>query len=246
MRQAIQILSIPKRAVNKLKRLIAPEDWFLKKVPGVIHVGANLGQERERYASLGLNVVWVEPIPSVFEELQSNISVFPKQRAYCRLLADRSGVEYDFHIANNSGASSSIFSLAKHVEIWPDIHFTHDIRITATTLADLVSAEQIDLSRYGALVLDTQGSELLVLKGAIPVLENFRFIRAEVADFESYAGCCRMPELTDFLEKRSFVLVRTTPFAKNEGGGTYYEVLYKRVSKKNQVTGAAHKLTSLS
>ena len=220
-----QILDFP----NRLRRLLYPDDWFLKEVAGVIHVGANKGQEREHYASLGLNVVWVEPIPTIFEVLQSNIAVFPKQRAYCRLLADQHGTDYDFHVANNEGASSSILAFAKHFDIWPDVNYTHDIRITATTLSHLVDVEQIDLSKYGALVLDTQGSELLVLKGAVPILDRFRFIKSEVADFESYVGCCQIAELTGFLSRYGFKISHKIPFARRSGGGTYYDALYRHI-----------------
>ena len=103
-------------------------------------------------------------------------------------------------VSNNGGLSSSIFDIAKHREIWPDVQFTHESHIRATTLPRLVDSEQIELSGYGALVLDTQGSELLILKGAIPILGRFRFVKTEVADFESYAGCCQLDELTDFMD----------------------------------------------
>jgi hypothetical protein len=83
----------------------------------VIHVGANTRQEREYYASLGLNVLWVEPIPTVLEVLRSNISGFVNESASCNLLAAEHGTEYTLHIANNEGASSSIFDFAKHREI---------------------------------------------------------------------------------------------------------------------------------
>jgi FkbM family methyltransferase len=131
-----RISDIPGRAINKLLRRFYPLDSsqldsFLKDVPGVIHVGANIGQEREEYASLGLKVAWVEPIPAVFETLRSNISGLANQRAYQYLLAAEEGVEYTFHVADNGGASSSIFEFAKHRKLHPDIHFVQDIRITA-------------------------------------------------------------------------------------------------------------------
>lgn len=205
-------------------------DSFLKKVPGVVHVGANAGQERQHYASLGLNVLWVEPIPTMFEVLRSNISGLANQRACCCLLAAEHGAEYTLHVSNNDGASSSIFDFAKHWEIWPDVNFTHDIHLTATTLARLIETERIDLSSYGALVLDTQGSELLVLKGAIPILGRFRFVKTEVADFEPYAGCCQIVELTDFMRQQRFVISRKALFAARKGIGNYYDVLYRRLS----------------
>jgi FkbM family methyltransferase len=231
-------INIPERVINKVRRHLSPLDSFLKEVPGVIHIGANTGQERDHYASLGLNVLWIEPNPTVFEVLRSNISGFPKQNARCCLLAAEHGTEYTFHVSDNHGLSSSIFDLARHREIWPDTHFIRDIKITATTLCHLVDVEQIDLRSFGALVLDTQGSELLVLKGAIPLLEKFRFVKAEVADFEAYAGCCRLPELTEFMRQQGFALSRKDghTFSRNvplttarKEVGTYYEVLYSRV-----------------
>ena len=222
------ILDIAQGQVNKLRRHLFPVDSFLSKVPGVIHVGANTGQERDKYASLGLNVVWVEPIPAVFEVLLSNISGIANQRACNYLLAEEEGKEYAFHISNNGGLSSSILDLAKHQEMWPNIHFSDEIRIKATTLARLVEIEQLDLRNYGALVLDTQGSEMLVLKGAIHVLKQFQFVKSEVADFESYAGCCQIDDLADFMHKQGFSIFRKSPFFVVGGVGTYYDVLFRR------------------
>ena len=206
-----------------------PDDGFLREVPGVIHVGANSGQERDKYAASGLNVIWIEPIPSVFEALQGNIAAYPKQRAFRSLLAAEHGAEYDFHISSNAGASSSIFQFAGHKDIWPGIDYVEDIRIAATTLTRLLETEKIDLNEYGALVLDTQGSELLVLKGAIDVLNQFRFVKAEAADFEMYAGSCQLEDLAEFMRRQGFTLRRKTPFARREAGGTYYDVVFARV-----------------
>jgi len=198
-------------------------------VPGVIHVGANVGQERTQYAALGLNVIWVEPIPAVFDELSKNISAFPKQRAYCSLLAAELGKEYTLHVANNGGASSSILDFSKHGEIWPDVHYVQDLKIVSTTLSSLIRQEEIDLRQYGALVLDTQGSELLVLQGAVPVLREFQFVKTEVADFDSYAGCCQLEQLSGFMREHDFELYRKMAVATKRGVGKYYDAVYRRM-----------------
>jgi FkbM family methyltransferase len=194
----------------------------------VIHVGANSGQELAFYDSLGLNVIWVEPNPPLYELLCSNISGLPNQCAYCYLLAAEDGTKYPFYISNNERQSPSFFDFAKHREIWPDVQYTHQIQVAATTLARLVDLEQVDLRSYGALILDTQGSELLVLRGAIPVLERFRFVKAQVADFESYAGCCQLGDLTEFMQQHGFALTRKVPFVARNRVSAYYDVLYRR------------------
>ncbi|GMR17054.1 MAG: hypothetical protein BMS9Abin32_108 [Gammaproteobacteria bacterium] len=56
-------------------------DRFLRFAGGVVHVGANSGQERDLYALFDLPVLWVEPIAEVFRELQANIAGYPQQRA---------------------------------------------------------------------------------------------------------------------------------------------------------------------
>src|SRR5882762_6712763 len=63
-------------------------DRFLARISGVIHVGAHAGEERDQYAKLGLRVIWIEPIPEVFERLQANIAGYPDQRAIQSLITD--------------------------------------------------------------------------------------------------------------------------------------------------------------
>ena len=77
---------------------------FLSLISGVIHVGANEGQERELYARYNLNVLWFEPIPEVFQRLARNILPYPNQHAVQALLTDQDKKKYIFHIANNDGA----------------------------------------------------------------------------------------------------------------------------------------------
>jgi hypothetical protein len=84
------------------------------------------------------------------------------------------------------------------------------------------------MSRYDALIMDTQGSELLVLKGAEPLLQHFRFVKTEAADFESYKGCCTVEDLTHYLGGHGFAPVRKGRFATRKQGGAYYDVLYAR------------------
>jgi FkbM family methyltransferase len=203
-------------------------DQFLRKSHGLIHVGANTGQERKVYAQYGLKVVWVEPIPSVFAVLKSNLAEYPGQVAFQCLVADHDGAKYTLHVANNGGESSSILDLARHREIWPDVEFTGAIELEAVTLSTFVREQAIDMGSHDALVLDTQGSELLILKGAGDLLTQFRYVKCEVADFESYAGCCQLPELNSFMESKGFKEKCRAACAGPTTAGHYYDVLYRR------------------
>jgi hypothetical protein len=66
-------------------------DHFLWQARGVIHVGANAGFEREDYHRKMLDVVWIEPIPSVFENLCANIRKYPRQKALQALITNCEG-----------------------------------------------------------------------------------------------------------------------------------------------------------
>jgi len=70
-----------------------------------------------------LDVLWIEPIPEVYKELKKVIKKYKKQNSINALVVADDGKEYVFNIANNNGASSSLFDLAEHKDIWPDVKF---------------------------------------------------------------------------------------------------------------------------
>ena len=201
---------------------------MLRKASGVIHVGANSGQHRKIYGKYALPVVWIEPIPEVFQMLKENLQTHPRQSAYQYLVTDRDDTEYVFHVANNAGKSSSILDLKLHKDIWPEVAYDRTITLRSTTLPTLLARERIDAAGYDALIMDTQGSELLVLKGAAPILHGFRFIKTEVADFESYAGCCQLKDLDSFVKQHGFAEISRQRFAQHGQGGGYYDVVYEK------------------
>jgi len=213
---------------SRLKARSQHEYRFLRHVRGVIHVGANTGQEAELYQSFGLDVVWVEPIPEIFEKLHRHVARFRAQAAFRYLVTDEDCKDCLLHVANNDGASSSILDFRAHSEMWPDVQYTHSIVVKSVTLGTLVSRENIDVERFDALILDTQGSELRILRGAAELLSNFRFIKAEVPDFEAYRGCGRVAELSAFMLSKGFREYCRVPFMHTPGVGTYFDVVYKR------------------
>lgn len=214
---------------RRLKSVLTPNpDRFLRRVSGVIHVGANTGGERDLYKKNGLRVVWIEPIPEIFRTLQANLAGYAEQRAFPALVTDRDNAEYPFHISNQSGASSSILDLKLHKDIWPNVSYERTITLTSTTLPSFFEREKISVRDYDALVMDTQGSELLVLKGADTILKHFKFIKTEVADFEAYTGCCQLKDIDQFLGERGFRKFSSHKFAERPGGGNYYDVVYER------------------
>jgi FkbM family methyltransferase len=222
-------VSIIRSVARRVRRLIQGDpDSFLRKTRGVIHVGANLGQERATYAQHNLIVLWIEPIPEIFERLKTGIAEYPTQKALCGLITDVDDKECAFHVSNYEGVSSSILDFAEHKQLWPDISYERTIQLKGITLSSLLQREGIDAGQYDSLVLDTQGSELLVLKGAANILPGFRFIKCEASDFESYKGCCQLSDLESFLAQHRFRLAAKSRFASKPGIGSYFDVLFTR------------------
>lgn len=217
------------KRVSKIKHLFKSKpNNFLSDISGVVHVGANAGQERDLYDKYGLAVIWIEPIPDIYEQLKDNIKEYKNQRAFKALITDVNDRKYDFHIANNNGASSSIYDLKYHKDIWPEVNYQKTVTMNSVTLTSLFKNESIDATKYQALIMDTQGSEMLVLKGSVPLLENFKYIKTEVADFESYDGCCQLHEMIEFMTEHGFKEHDRTKFSQRAQGGSYYDITFKK------------------
>lgn len=213
--------------IIKNQRSLLHSSHYLNTVSSVIHIGANIGQERELYETFALKVIWVEPLPEVFEELKSNIATYKSQSAIQALLTDVDNQEYKFNVASNGAASSSILAFKDHKDIWPDVDFVDSLILKSKTLVSLIDEQGIDPSELEALVIDTQGAELLVLKGAESILKNFRFITTEVADFESYSDCCTLDEVDKYLRNHGFRRHSCSRFARRKQGGAYFNITYE-------------------
>lgn len=202
----------------------------LPHLHGLIHVGAHIGQERDLYSAFDLDVVWIEPIPAVFEKLQNNIAEFQRQRAFNRLLGEEDGAERTLYVSDNDGQSSSILEPWEHKKMYPDVGFPEIIALKTVTLETMLQQERIDIRKFDGLILDTQGSELGILRGAANLVRHFRFVKVEVPDFESYEGCCLLSDVNLFMDCCGFKefsrhLIKHTP-----GIGSYFDVTYKRTT----------------
>jgi len=202
---------------------------YLRRCRGVIHVGANTGQERAKYARRGLAVLWIEPIPEVAARLRENVAGLPDQIALEALITDRDGIEHVLHVANNDGESSSILPLAGHRDVWPEIDYERSVPLRSITLDTLLAREGIGSARYDVMVVDTQGTELLVLHGATRTLADIEWVNVEVSDFEAYAGGCTEAEVDAFLRASGFRVVRRIEKARHPEKGSHHDLVYRRV-----------------
>jgi FkbM family methyltransferase len=208
---------------------LRPIDRFMRAIPGLIHIGANSGQERHLYRQLGLHVLWIEADPEVFQRLCENTANSPRQRAINALVSDVDGAEVDFYIANNEGLSSSMFAFSGHARAWPHVQYVSQRRLVARRLDQLLEEQNVNLANYRALVLDVQGAELPVLAGATATLPAISWIRLPAPDFDAYRGAPEdIGEIGAFLERQGFTQVARLETAVFPDLGTTSEFLFRR------------------
>lgn len=181
------------------------------------------------YARLDLTVVWVEPIPEVFLQLQRHLRQYPKQTAVQALVSSGDGERVTFNVASNNGESSSMLAPGGHLESWPDVAFTRQIELETTSMATLLDRDDSTLPPRSALVMDTQGSELMILTGATSVLNRFLYVKVEAPDFEAYVGCPSADDLSAFMAAQGFRLTGRFPGPEvTRGQGRYYDLVFTR------------------
>ena len=176
---------------------------ILSPITGVIHVGASEGQERGIYSQFDIDVLWFEPLPSAYKKLQQNLISLPKQRAFQYAISSYTGPAL-LHVTDNEGQSSSIRELYMHKDVWPDVHQIDTIRVHTITLDSFFERTGIFKERFQVLVLDAQGSELDILKGATEILPYIKYAQIEMMDFEAYKGGALAVDIIAFMEKNGF------------------------------------------
>ncbi len=191
---------------------------------GVLHVGAHKGEEAEEYLTNGLaaesKIIWVEAQPKLANELTANLN--PEfNKVYCGVAWDKTGEKLTFNVTSKS-ASSSVFNLAEHKKLYPDINVIDQINVTTVRLEELIDRND----KFEFVVLDIQGAELHAIDGLGKRLEQVNWIYTEVSKVELYEGATLFEELEEQLKNKGFIRVFTA-WDRRAGWG---DALYARKS----------------
>jgi len=176
---------------------------------GAIHVGANVGEERDWYALQGFTkVIWFEPNRDLFSRLEANIEMYPGQDAFNFGIHDelRNGI---LHISNNDGQSSSLLEFGTHAINHPNVKYIGDQSILLRRLDWFFSATYKNIDHYNFLNVDVQGVELNVLKSFGSLIEKMDYIYAEVNEEEVYKGGACICDIDEYLHLHGFKRVET-------------------------------------
>jgi FkbM family methyltransferase len=137
---------------------------FLKTIKGAIHVGANIGEEREWYDKMGFkSVLWFEPNKELVPILKDNVKKYSKHFVFSFGIHDTltKGI---LHVANNNGQSSSILELGTHAINHPDVLHIWDQEIQLMRLDHFFEITGKKIENYNFLNVDVEGVELNVIK----------------------------------------------------------------------------------
>jgi len=196
----LDLLTRSDHSTNGLQPIV--REFFLRQSHGILHIGAHEGQEAEIYNRLSKPVFWIEAIPFYFEKLQNNIKRFTNQRAFNALLDSECHEFRDFFVASNNGESSSIYPLAGN-DYWGGLENSEVCKLPSKRLDCIFS--DIELREFDYWIVDVQGAELEVLKGAGELLNYCKYLQVEISQEKFYEGGTEFLELRAFLKSQSFI-----------------------------------------
>jgi FkbM family methyltransferase len=161
----------------------------------VIHIGAHFGQDRTSYINLGATkIIWGEGSDETAEILAKR---YPEDRVIKRIFWDQPNEVIRFYNSNDSANSSAIKPLKEK---------GFQVSEAMTTTIDQEFGSQEFLRKNLMIVVDVQGAELLVLKGAKRTLRATKYLVIEIAlKSQGYEVTPSEDELDSMLAEFGFI-----------------------------------------
>jgi FkbM family methyltransferase len=192
---------------------VASIEHFLAALPfapsGVVHVGAHEGQEVASYLRAGCaRIVLVEANPEHCATLRDRFAGTPEVTVLEYAVSDASGpVELRLH-ASRSGdtQASSLLALKRFADVGT-LRAVGTVTVDAITLDELFARHGLDPAEHELLVIDVQGAEAHVLRGAAGTLPLLRAVLCEVELVELYDGAALEDEIVATLAAAGFARV---------------------------------------
>mgnify|MGYP006075590699 CR=1 FL=1 len=172
---------------------------FQLPVTGILHVGANNGDTSPLYeAHSHVRVFAIEPVREIFKQLESKVSGLANVRAINVAIGLDQG-HREINVASNGGQSTSFLEPWRHRQLQPRVAFERKEKVRVERLESVGLDESINF-----WIIDTQGTELEVLKSGSRQLDFADFIYLEVNRGETYRNCTRVQELDSYLGEHGF------------------------------------------
>jgi len=185
-------------------------DLLLESKGKVLHIGACKAEEAGIYQSAGLGAIFIEANPALEDELKSNIAGKRNMEYIIALALDTVGKTIEFNISSRIESSSALkFSKLASGEdsLWPDLDLkmVSTVSLESVTITHLIESGKLRTDGIDHIVVDTQGTELKVLKGMPAALfENASYITLEASTVEIYEGQDLLEDIKKFLAQYGY------------------------------------------
>lgn len=192
------------------------------KATGCIHVGCHFAQEHNDYVTAGIKrFVYIEPCAAAFNVLKNKFAAHHHIQLFNVACGEVECEQVMYTGSQNQGQSNSLLKMGKHLQIHPGITLPNTELVTVKRLDSLGLAHK----GYQLLVMDVQGFEGRVLKGATETLKQINYVYTEVNRDEVYQGCTLVDEMDELLHE--FERVETGDWV----GGCWTDAFYVRKTK---------------
>lgn len=198
------------------KKLVAK---YSIKADGCIHVGSHTAQEHPDYVAAGIKrFVYIEPCASTFNVLRNKFAAHHHIQLFNCACGDMDCEQVMYTGSQNQGQSNSLLKMDKHLQIHPGI------TLPTTELVQVKRLDSLGLAHkgYQLLVMDAQGYEGHIIKGATETLKQINYVYSEVNKTTVYEKCTLVDELDYLLS--DFERVETGAWV----GDSWSDALYIR------------------
>jgi len=171
------------------------------KPKGVIQVGSHWAEEHEDFLKCGIErFVYIEPCKDAYSKLFIKFNypseLNPREIILWNVACGSEEGEMPMYVSHqNQGQSNSLLKPEGHLTQHPEIIFDDAEMVKVIPLDNL----PIEKGKYDMLVMDVQGFEGEVLKGAIKTLKHIDIIYTEVNRGQTYSGNMEIDEMDRLL-----------------------------------------------
>lgn len=195
---------------TELLKLLPPE-------PVILDIGASNGRESVEFRMLFPKAIihCFEPEPSNFQKLLGKTEGLGIQCHQIALGSTNAKQKFFVSSGPSGASSSSLKKPTQHMKVHPQIKFKKVIEVDTVRLEDWLSRNTVHHVDF--LWMDTQGTELDILKNSGTVLQSVKAIHIEVSLMQLYEEAPLYQEVREFLEHRGLVVLEEILHHKDMG-----------------------------
>lgn|GEM_PF-3992295 len=198
-------------------------EGFKVQPTGVVHVGANYGQEigyyrKKRYSP----VVLIEANPDLAAHL-AQLTLNDSDYFAVNVAATDKDGPVTLNITGNDQGSSLMPPTPDAIaEFGEAFHVERTVTVAGRRLDGLMAELKLPAQSFSLLHLDIQGAEAMALRGATGLLQHVQVVLSEINFMEHYEGCAQIEEVDDLLEAAGFTRVAIDcTYSASWGDGLY-------------------------